>query len=61
MLIVKRHDWLEERIEEEKDDVKTYFDKFLETGDPDYKTLSEQEMEHARILEKKYEHHDRTE
>ena len=53
MLIVKRHDWLEERIEEEKEDAKTYFGKFLETGDPDYKTLSEQETEHAHILEGK--------
>ena len=53
MLIVKKHDWLTERIEEEKEDAKTYYDKFVETGDPDYKTLSEQEMEHARILEGK--------
>ena len=56
MLIIKRHDWLTERIEEEKEDARTYFCKFLETGDPDYKTLSEQETEHARMLEKKQGH-----
>lgn len=60
MILVTRNDWLAERIEEEKEDAKTYFCKFLETGDPDYKTLSEQETEHARILEEKHGHHEVT-
>lgn len=53
MLVVKRKNWLESRIEEEREDAKTYYDKFVETGDSDYRTLSEQELGHAEILERK--------
>lgn len=41
-------------VEEELDGAKTYMDKFLETGDSQYRDMAKDELRHAGILIKKH-------
>lgn len=55
MYVIVKGDWLEGRIEEEREDSKTYYSKYVETGDSLYKELAEDEARHAEMLCRKKE------